>query len=179
MSDIQPKRTIHEIRAEFQASSAAQLLWRIGSFELTLEVFKRNYRDFQKVMEAFLPEDVFDAFGMMTDASRVRAFLTEMLRPVHNFVASAATLIDHSRILYNELYSPGNLMPSYLSKIQSDFANDGVSQFIKNLRNYCTPPPKASGNERLCIYKPTPRRGRDHLSDLPIAVRIAEMGRLE
>ena len=82
-------------------------------------------------------ETVSDGFSMMTDARKVQAFLIDMLRPVHNFVASAATLIDHARILYNELYKPGNLMPSYPAKIAADFANDGISQFVKDLRNYC------------------------------------------
>ena len=56
---------------------------------------------------------------------------------LHNFLASASALIDHARKFYREMYESELQMPSYQSKITEAFSNDGLSQFVVGLRQYC------------------------------------------
>jgi hypothetical protein len=54
----------------------------------------------------------------------------------HNFVASAFTLVDHTRVFYRELYEPNNLIPNYQNEINARFVNDGRSAFIDGMRQF-------------------------------------------
>lgn len=60
----------------------------------------------------------------------------ELSRHVHNFVASAKTLVDHTRVFVEEHYADTPVLSSYRDQITSTFANDPVSKFVHDLRNY-------------------------------------------
>jgi hypothetical protein len=61
----------------------------------------------------------------------------DVVRRLHNFVASAASLRDHTRAFYNADYKQGNLMPEYEVRVRAIFGEDPLAQFILNLRQYC------------------------------------------
>jgi len=60
----------------------------------------------------------------------------EVTRRVHNFVASAFTLVDHTRVFMKEHYEGTPLYDRYLAKVKETFASDPLSQFVQRLRNY-------------------------------------------
>lgn len=64
-------------------------------------------------------------------------FLREIVRMIHNFVASAKSLIDHTRRIYNKQYKKSNSMPDYEMVINETFAKDPLSSFLGDLRRYC------------------------------------------
>lgn len=130
-------RTLSVVREEFQQSDAAAYFRRMRNFELTLNVFKSNFLDFENVMKTHLPDDLLDAMSMGSDPARFQRFLADAIRSIHNFLASAKTLIDHATVLYREVFEPGDLMPAYGPRIREEFAYDGLTQFIQGLRNYC------------------------------------------
>jgi hypothetical protein len=63
--------------------------------------------------------------------------MRDIIRRIHNFVATALSLIDHTRNLHRKLYSDTDEFPDYQSRINSEFFHDPLSQFIKCLRVYC------------------------------------------
>src|SRR5689334_322480 len=60
--------------------------------------------------------------------------MSEITRLFHNFVAAALSLIDHTRVLYRQLYEPRNEFPELQSRIEADFANNPLTQFVVKLR---------------------------------------------
>lgn len=53
---------------------------------------------------------------------------------LHNFVAAAKSLIDHSRAVYRHLYKPKGLIPDYQAEIDRRFLSDPLSRFVVDLR---------------------------------------------
>ncbi|UCG12675.1 MAG: hypothetical protein JSU72_19720, partial [Deltaproteobacteria bacterium] len=63
--------------------------------------------------------------------------MNEILRSLHNYVASALSLIDHTRRLHKQLYADSGKFADYHSRVSSEFAQDPLAQFVKCLRKYC------------------------------------------
>ena len=61
----------------------------------------------------------------------------ELLRRLHNFVAGAKSLVDHTRRIYNKYYKHNNIFPEYTKVVRNTFATDPLSQFVQDLREYC------------------------------------------
>lgn len=60
----------------------------------------------------------------------------EANRLFHNFLASAKTLIDHTRAFMTEEYHNTSVEKAYLDKVREEFAADGLMKFVQDLRNY-------------------------------------------
>src|SRR5262249_2764892 len=56
-------------------------------------------------------------------------------RLLHNFVASALTVVDHTRVMYRELYSEANIFPEYQLEVDRRFVKDPLIQFVQKLRH--------------------------------------------
>ena len=60
----------------------------------------------------------------------------EINRLFHNFLASAKTLIEHTRIFINKHYKNTTIQQAYMQKIKNEYAKDELAKFIQDLRNY-------------------------------------------
>ncbi|WP_202744873.1 hypothetical protein [Acinetobacter pittii] len=60
----------------------------------------------------------------------------EVTRLVHNFVASAKTLVEHTRNFMKEHYQNTSIYNKYIEKIKLDFGNEPVIKFVEDLRNF-------------------------------------------
>ncbi|MEN3979938.1 hypothetical protein [Acinetobacter sp. CWB-B33] len=60
----------------------------------------------------------------------------EINRKIHNFVASAMTLVEHTRNFMREYYSETNILKDYENKIKNELGQDTLIKFIQDLRNY-------------------------------------------
>jgi hypothetical protein len=60
----------------------------------------------------------------------------EVTRRVHNFVAAALTLVEHTRTFMREIYDGAPIQDRYQARVDADFANDPLAKFVKDLRNY-------------------------------------------
>ncbi len=134
LSDSRLKRI--EIVEQYRASAARDFLVRIRTFELSVLTLRRNHDDFERVINSHRPEPR-DVFERMRSREWVEDYLVELTRTLHNFVAAAFTLVDNTRVFYRELYEPKNLMPGYQQEIDGRFIKDGLSNFIKDLRQFC------------------------------------------
>jgi hypothetical protein len=61
----------------------------------------------------------------------------EFVRRLYNFVASALSLVDHARRLYEKHYASTDIFDDYQSEIDTRFKNNPLHRFIQGLRNYC------------------------------------------
>jgi len=82
--------------------------------------------------------DPDEGIRLMAVANREAGSQThrEVTRRVHNFVAAALTLVEHTRIFMRENYSGTPVLDRYQSKIDAEFKSEPLVQFVQNLRNY-------------------------------------------
>ena len=101
-----------------------------------ISIFAGNFAELSKVLLHF--ENLKNALDLMDQNNReaTEKYQNEISRLLHNFLASAKTLIEHTRIFINKFYSGTRLFEFYSTKIKSEFEKDGLSKFIQDLRNF-------------------------------------------
>jgi hypothetical protein len=60
--------------------------------------------------------------------------MLEVMCLLHNFVAAAKSLVDHTRVAYRDLYAASGAIPQYQTEVDRRFVNDPLSKFIAGLR---------------------------------------------
>ena len=102
----------------------------------SLNIFRRNA---QELLAATHNVRDFD-YGLQLMAVNNREASQqahrEINRFVHNFAASAMTLVEHTRNFMREHYEGTAIKIAYDDRIIATFASEPVVQFVQNLRNY-------------------------------------------
>lgn len=98
-------------------------------------VFQRNYDELLTFLDYFCaPSNAF-SYSHVDQKWLWHAGMNEIVRLLHNFVAAALSLIDHTRVLYEELYEPHGELAEYKKKVRVGFAEDPLTQFVIKLRH--------------------------------------------
>lgn len=77
-----------------------------------------------------------DIFAQLNDVQKVQDILVEMARLLHNFIASAKSLVEYTRKIINERYRDADFYEQYQTEVRKRFVNNHLSGFIEELRNY-------------------------------------------
>lgn len=116
--------------------------WLIGEkierLEISIFIFGRNFEELMRSIESFKKPTSFILLDVR-NRDELHEFFKEVTRLLHNYLASAMTLVDHTRILVRELYNEekfAEFNEEYSSKIKVTFAENPLHQFIQGLRNY-------------------------------------------
>jgi hypothetical protein len=88
-------------------------------------------------IDGFRPTTQEELMRWATDSELRNTQQITVTRMLHNFMASASSLIDHAREFYREMYEASGKMPLYQPMIDETIGNDGLSQFIVGFRQYC------------------------------------------
>lgn len=122
-----------EITQRVYQSDAYKIYTRLLTLDTNFFVFERNYQDLKLAIEMFSkPERI----PLLFDQGESQVILNHMIRFVHNYLAAAKTLVDHTRTLINDWYKETAFLDAYQSQIKIRFANNHLSGFIEDLRNY-------------------------------------------
>lgn len=114
-------------------SEAYQKYQRLLELDTNLFVFDKNYRDLKLAIDAFSqPERI----SLLFDENESQIILNHMVRFLHNYLASAKTLVDHTRLLIRDWYQGTDFYKEYVKEIEYRFADNKSSSFIEDLRNF-------------------------------------------
>lgn len=97
-------------------------------------IFRANYEELTKTL--FLDYAQFLILFDVRNDKQMKEFLIEVTRRLHNFVAGAKTLVDHTRNVATELYETTPFWTVYQSELNNRFTSSPVIQFVHCLRNY-------------------------------------------
>ncbi len=135
--DENPKTNpLLELNKELSSSEGYAVVNRLFKFKQSLKIFLSNHTDLETAVRRLESSPLFD----IRDAASVQRHdndVFEIIRQLHNTVAAALSLVDHTRTLYETYYKRNGLIPEYPDQISGRFALDGVSQFVQCLRNFC------------------------------------------
>jgi hypothetical protein len=99
-------------------------------------VFARNYEELKKLLLAAQSPDTFQKLWTEDKQEDMLLVKRELIRMLHNFIASAKTLVDHTRAVIEDWYSDTKFLEEYESEVQQRFVGNPVTGFIEELRNY-------------------------------------------
>lgn len=122
--DILEKSVEMEIYRNFQA------------LQSSFRMFNNNFHELIQELEHL--KDPRQALTMYSNSQRenLENLLDQALRLLHNFLASAFSLIEHTRKIVTRLYSGQAFRDEYQKKLEQDVINNPVHSFVKQLRNY-------------------------------------------
>jgi hypothetical protein len=137
-------KRIVQLNHELAGMPEYALLRRIDTLGTSLRVFQRNYAELRKLLAFCADPQSYLSLWDRKNIEKQHALWDEVTRLIHNYVASAKTLIEHTRRLYKDLRKGGLTFEDYQEKVTRDFASDPLAKFIEDLRDYCmhyAPPP--------------------------------------
>src|SRR5450759_220200 len=105
------------------------------SLELSLCIFDQNYIELRLLILRITDGAVGMHVGQQSNRLLLDATLRELGRLLHNFIAAAKSLVDHTRRLYKKHYTNISI-PEYQEKLRNRFAEDPQIQFVQSLRSY-------------------------------------------
>ena len=115
--------------------------WAIGtdmkSLQRTWYVFHANWTFLDSMIGRFKSDTTFamDVAGTSRNQPKLDRFLNDLDVALHNFIASAATLGDHTRRVAKRRVG-GDAWEKYQGEVDRVFADAPRSRFVKDLRNY-------------------------------------------
>jgi len=126
------------LRANVADSPGAPLSDELGAVARTYRLWQENALEFVRFLARF-DEDVTARLELWQVENRegFNAFLDEVDRLLHNYLAAASTLRDHTRCLWQQ-YPPSDpaLVAEYDERVRELFAESPMAQFVQGLRNF-------------------------------------------
>lgn len=112
----------------------AHLTKQVRHLEYSIQLLERNFRE----LDLFLARITYPPIALpildVRQRWRLHDVMLEVAFLLHNYVASAQSLVDHSRVLYRHLFEPQGLMPNYQPEVDNRFVNNPLTQFVLKLR---------------------------------------------
>ncbi len=102
----------------------------------SLNVFQMNAIELIEASQRV--KDPQEGLALMLEKNREagRQAHRELSRHIHNFVSSALTLVEHTRVFMRKHYSETELLITYEKQVEKTFLQSPVAQFVQGLRNY-------------------------------------------
>ncbi|MGZ4078799.1 MAG: hypothetical protein ACXVDW_15040, partial [Bacteroidia bacterium] len=128
-------KEIVDLYEELEGMSEQTILNKIKHFKISLEIFENNYIELIHHLEKH--NDPIESIKLLKIDTRKElfAYQREITRYLHNYIASALSLVDHSRNHFRELYTDESF-PEYQQEIDLKFKLNPLANFIKDLRQY-------------------------------------------
>jgi hypothetical protein len=120
---------------ELQNTEGWQISKKIEHLGLSAHIFKTNHDELIQRIEYFKRPEAIVLWDVRNNA-QMEHYLKEVSRLLHNFVASAKTLVEHTRIIAREMYGSTDFWKEYESQIAQRFTSNPLVRFIHELRNY-------------------------------------------
>lgn len=117
-------------------SEAYQIYTRFQTFAGNYFVFERNYQELNKLLSAAQDPKTFLDLWIQSKIPEMVIVIRELTRLLHNFLASAKTLVEHTRALVDDWYKGTEFAEEYQKEIQKRFIGNPITGFVEDLRNY-------------------------------------------
>jgi hypothetical protein len=129
-------RTAADLLRQITDSAGSGYLNRAHQRSFSLNVLQMNAVELMEAAQRVKDPDQGMALMMEKNREAGRQAHRELSRHVHNFVSSALTLVEHTRVLMRNHYAGTELLATYEKQVMATFAQSPVAQFVQGLRNY-------------------------------------------
>lgn len=130
-----PGARMLRLQNEIAAARRDGVLNVIDRLRRSLMIFVANETELRGALEFFGDPVKSLPLWAMDQRAELDHFLADIDRLLHNLLAAAKTLVDHSRRIMENAYKGQPLMDDYAAEAQRLFG-DGLPTFVQGLRNY-------------------------------------------
>ena len=119
-------REIVALMKEIEVMPEYQLYTQIRDLGMSEFTFLGNYADLERDINVLCVPSTPTQIFAVRNRDRLEAVMLHIARQLHNFVAAAVSLIDHTRNLYTKLnVAKGKKpFPEYQARVNQDFGAD-------------------------------------------------------
>jgi hypothetical protein len=125
-----------ELLRQITASPGQGYLNRAHQRSFSLNVFQMNAVELVEAAQRVKDPEQGMAFMMEKNREAGRQAHRELSRHVHNFVSSALTLVEHTRVFMRKHYAGTEVLAAYEKQVEATFLKSPIAQFVQGLRNY-------------------------------------------
>jgi len=130
------EQELFELSEQIKATEGHRIQAKIRALRSSYYVFESNYRWFVTALDYFGRREVFMELWREDNRAKLEGFLDEVTRLLHNFLAGAQSLVDHTRVFKNKMYKGHRLKKVYQEKVDRDLKHSPIVCFVQDLRNY-------------------------------------------
>src|SRR5438552_2927183 len=109
---------------------------RIKPVGIAFYVFNQNHNEIAGALLSYEKPEFSLEISRVGNQKKLDAFLNEVVRRLHNFLASAMSLVDHTFVLVRDLYNGKDFEKEYHRERHRIFDLSPEYQFVQQLRNY-------------------------------------------
>lgn len=130
------ENSTYQLFCQIHESPGMAYLNRRKGRSFSLNIFEGNLKELKDCCQLIeTPEIGLHLMSHEHSAAGTQAH-RESMRLFHNFLASAKSLIDHTRVFVEETYAGTIIHSLYHEQVATTFATDRLSKFVHDLRNY-------------------------------------------
>lgn len=121
---------------QIAACEGMRRYWKAKMWGHTFYTFSANALELRHHLKGYEDGNLAMLRSMTTKRLSDDQFQANISRSLHNFLAGAKSLVDHSRNFMNEVYADQPILVEYQKRIRQEMSGSGVVQFVHDLRNY-------------------------------------------
>lgn len=129
-------KTSRDLEQELEESEVFGIVQKIWQLKYSAKILDGNYDELINHIEAFSKRETIQKLRFFERKLPVKLYEEDVKRLLHNYLASAQSLIDHTRVHYRDLHEKNLKTFNYRSEIETQFSKDPLSLFVKDFRNY-------------------------------------------
>ena len=121
---------------EIGKSDAIKYEGRIKALQMSYYVFNRNFQELANLIGIRNDPRKIRELWALHNRPKLRAVMLEILRLFQNYLASAKSLVDQTRVIVRTWYRDSVFLEEYQKEINARFVKNPTAGFIEDLRNY-------------------------------------------
>lgn len=126
-------RELRELDREIEANDSYRFYKRMSLLGKSYFVFDVNHLNLKNLLEEFEQPMVFQKLWGEKNRDRFDLFMNDVIRLFHNYLAGAATLLDHIRALQSEAYPGTDSSDEYRTRWEQQFGDSSLPRFVEDL----------------------------------------------
>jgi hypothetical protein len=130
------EQEVFDLDEQIKATEGYRIQAKIRGLRGSYYVFESNYLWLVRALDYFGREEVSMELWRLDNRTKLGSFIDEVTRLLHNFLASAQSLVDHTRVFKNKMYKGHTFKKVYQDKVDRELKHSPIVCFVQDLRNY-------------------------------------------
>jgi hypothetical protein len=129
-------KELDKLDEHMKATEGYRLDLKILGLRNSYYEFEANYRNLTVALDSVGKIENLTTLWAVENHDKLNRLLAEITRLLHNFLARAKTLVDHTRVFKNDMYKSKCFEKVYQAKVDRDLVDSPVVSFVQDLRHY-------------------------------------------
>jgi 1,4-alpha-glucan branching enzyme len=131
------EQELFELDEQIKATEGHRIQAKIRGLGSSYCVFESNYRWLVKALNYFGREEVLMELWKEDNRAKLESFTDEVTRLLHNFLAGAKSLVDHTRVFNDHMYEGHGFKKIYQEKVDRDLKHSPIVCFVQTSATTC------------------------------------------